>query len=217
MMLRKWMAAAGLATLGFLATVTAGFAYNVTSTTTLNVRSGPSTGYAVQYVMRPGDVRNCVAEVGSWCRFGDGNYASRSYLRPVSGNRGGNNPPQTGGRPDPDVGFCIEGENFSFGVNCDPDQGDRNRPNHPRYGEVCFYEHVNFRGRSFCERPGDRDNRLSPFWNDRISSIDVKGNASAVVCRDVNYQGCWIVNADRRRLNRNDEISSYRIRPRWRQ
>jgi hypothetical protein len=154
---------------------------------------------------------------GGWCRIqhsGPDGWVSANYLvfyrdggRRGGGNRGGSN-------NNPDIGFCVDAPNFSFGINCD--EGDfGGRPGRPgRSAEVCFYEDFNYRGRSFCARPGQRDGRLSRGWNDRISSIRVEGSASAVVCEDFNYRGrCARVNNSIRRIDgrNNDAISSYRV------
>lgn len=191
-------------------------AYPAQSTVALNVRSGPSTGYGVVDVLYQGevvDVRSCS---GGWCAIthnGPDGYVSGRYL-----TQAGNNPPPRQPSPspqptNPDIGFCIDAPNFRFGVNCDFDQN--NPPNNqPRFAEVCFYEHTNFRGRSVCATPGERARRLGAF-NDRISSIRIRGNATAYVCEDINFNGrCANINNSRRNLGprNNDIISSFRIR-----
>jgi hypothetical protein len=83
-----------------------------------------------------------------------------------------------------------------------------------RRGTVCFYEDYNYRGRSFCAREGDADRRLTGFWNDRISSIRIMGNASVRLCENWNYGGrCTnLAHSDPSLRGRNNDIvSSYRI------
>ena len=89
------------------------------------------------------------------------------------------------------------------------------RPRPGRHsGRVCFYEDFNYRGASFCARPGSADRSLGSF-NDRISSIRVIGDAQVKVCEDFGFNGrCATLDRSRARLNgnNNDIISSYRVR-----
>lgn len=200
-------------------TPAASYAADAESTTALNVRSGPSTGYRVVdtlYSGEPVDVNRCA---GGWCRIehsGPDGWVSSRYLAFYDdGNRrGGGNRNRGGNNSSPDIGFCVDAPNFSFGINCDTD-GVNIRPGGRRAeGRVCFYEDFNYRGNSFCARPGQRDRRLDGRWNDRISSIRVEGNASALVCQDFGYRGrCANVNTSIRRIGgrNNDVISSYRV------
>ena len=87
-------------------------------------------------------------------------------------------------------------------------------PGGPDSGEVCFYENTNYRGRSFCAEPGERIARLGS-WNDRISSIRVRGFAEALVCENDNFRGrCIVVDRNVSNLGPrgNDVISSIRVR-----
>ncbi|MGZ3721822.1 MAG: peptidase inhibitor family I36 protein, partial [Bdellovibrionales bacterium] len=59
-----------------------------------------------------------------------------------------------------------------------------------RWGQICFYEHINFAGQSFCVNEGASSDNLVPSgWNDRISSISVSGNIGVTVYQDINYVG----------------------------
>ncbi|MBB4053448.1 uncharacterized protein YraI [Devosia subaequoris] len=180
---------------------------NARATVALNVRSGPGTGYRAVDVLDRGErvqVERCQS---GWCRInhnGPDGWVSARYLANVSG--GGNN--QSDG---PDVNFSISTPNFSFSIgnggSFDP------RPGRPS-GEVCFYEHFDYRGASFCASPGEGDPRLSSF-NDRISSIRVRGDAQVQVCEDFNFGGrCAVLDQSRSSLDgrNNDIISSYRVR-----
>ena len=80
-------------------------------------------------------------------------------------------------------------------------------------GSVCFYEHVNYQGASFC---GSADsNWIGSAWNDRVSSVRVRDGASIDMYQDINYTGTKItLNADNANfvaLNFNDALSSYRV------
>jgi uncharacterized protein YraI len=110
-------AAAGLAA----AFVFAGAAHAApaNATSSLNVRSGPSTGYGVVDVLRPGervDVRECRSN--GWCFIvhdGPDGWVSSNYLTGIGGA------PRRDNDPDVDVEFDINvpGFSFSFG-NDDP-------------------------------------------------------------------------------------------------
>lgn len=61
--------------------------------------------------------------------------------------------------------------------------------------EVCFFEDARFRGRSFCAAPGDSDRNLGA-WNNRISSISIRGSAAVEVCTDRNFRDCETFSRD---------------------
>ncbi|HEY9009598.1 MAG TPA: SH3 domain-containing protein [Devosia sp.] len=183
------------------------------ATTSLNVRSGPGTSYGVVDTLFAGenvDVEECRSN--GWCRIshsGPDGWVSARYLTDTGG----------GGRviidddEGPDVNFSIRTPNFSFSIG---NGGDfRQRPGFPRrFGQVCFYEHVNFGGARLCARPGESAARLGSF-NDRISSIRIRGDAEVQVCEHVNFQGrCAVLDRSRPNLGgrNNDIISSYRVR-----
>lgn len=205
-----------VAAAAFLAAASvAGVAMSAQSTTTLNVRGGPSTSYGVVDVLFAGenvDVEEC--RTNGWCRIShsgpDGWVSSRYLTDTDSGDR--RRPPVID--EDPEVNFSVNAPGFSFSIgNGDPRwRPGPGRPG-PRDARVCFYEDWNFRGASFCLREGEQDRRLRSF-NDRISSIRVIGNARARVCEDWNFNGrCTVIGNDNRRLTgrNNDIISSIRV------
>lgn len=80
--------------------------------------------------------------------------------------------------------------------------------------EVCFYRGPNFTGSSFCVEPGDSDEYLSGKWDDSISSIEVSGDATVVVCSDEELEGvCANLSSSKKVLPAalDDEISSYAV------
>lgn len=208
-----FLAAAALCT-GLIAAVPA-YAFPAQSTVSLNVRSGPSTSYGVVDVLYQGETVDVSSCNSGWCAIthnGPDGYVSGRYLTQTSNQAP---PPPSNPAPQPQpqsptVGFCIDAPNFRFGVNCNTNTN----PSPPQsISQVCFYEDVNYRGASFCAEPGDRDASLNRF-NDRISSIRISGNASAVVCSDYNFRGrCARVSNSLRRIGpaNNDIVSSYRI------
>jgi uncharacterized protein YgiM (DUF1202 family) len=179
------------------------------ATASVNVRSGPGVGYAVVDTLSPGeivDIDRCVNS--GWCyvvKSGPDGWVSGRYLTDEDGSSSGPAP-----RSDVSFSFSIEGFSFSFG-----DGGFSVGPSRPSStARVCFYEDVNFRGDSFCLRPGQSLRSLGN-WNDEISSIDVSGGAEALVCEDVRYNGrCVVVSRDIRDLGQrgNDRISSIKVR-----
>ncbi len=110
---------------------------------------------------------------------------------------------------DVNFGFALPGFRFQLGT------GDFDRlPLRSRSARVCFFERSYFRGDSFCVRPGERLPRLGE-WNNQISSIDVRGNARALVCDNNNFGGrCVVVSRDLSTLGTsgNDKNSSIRVR-----
>lgn len=219
------MTAMKLAALGAVLLGTAlapSIASAATATATVNVRNAPVSG-AVVDVLRPGqqvEIDRCVTS--GWCyviKPGPDGWVSARYLSNDDDSFDdeddvdfGDDRPSRPTRPDVDVsiGFGVPGFSFQIGSG-----GFDVRPIRPgRTDRVCFYEHVNFRGDSFCVRPGERLSNLGR-WNDEISSIDVRGDAQALVCEDRNFNGrCVVVSRDLRDLGRrgNDEISSIRVR-----
>ncbi len=92
----------------------------------------------------------------------------------------------------------------------------------PRFGQgpqpragACFYEDANFRGDYFCVTAGEEVRQMPADMNDRISSIRLVGNATAVVYRDSRFRGQSArFEGDVRNLKRegwNDLVSSIRV------
>lgn len=83
---------------------------------------------------------------------------------------------------------------------------------------ACFYEHIDFGGRSFCTSVGDSNPRVPSRVNDEISSIRVFGNAEVIVFRDGNMNGESRHFAssvrDLRRSGFNDRMTSYVVQMR---
>lgn len=175
------------------------------ATTNVNVRATP--GGAIVDVLRAGETANIVRRSGGWCEVekrGNDGWVACQYLADNGGGRDRD-------RVEPDVSFSFSIPGFSFSVG----DGGFDRPGRPdRRDRVCFYENANFRGDSFCARPGDRLRALGA-WNDRISSIRVSGDAEALVCEHNGFDGrCVTVDRDIRNLGRrgDDIISSIRVR-----
>lgn len=216
---------AGAATVLLGSLLIAGAANAAVATSTVNVRAAPVNG-AVVDVLRPGQEVEIDRCTGGWCyviKQGPDGWVSASYLsdddsgfddeddidtRVIVPDR-----PGTGSsRPDVDVniGFNVPGFSFQIGSG-----GFDIRPGRPggNRDRVCFYENTNFRGDSFCARPGERLARLGR-WDDSIRSIEVRGDAQALVCERANFNGrCIVISRSVPNLRgANDNISSLRVR-----
>lgn len=203
----KFAAAAVIAVTGVLASAAGAFAYDAAATAPLNVRTGPGTDYPVIAALS----RNQVVEVGqctrsgSWCQVSATNirgWASANYLRRIEPV-----PPRPSpGDGRPDVGFSISTPNINITIGTGrPDDDD------DRYGRVCFYEDYDYDGRSFCSTEDDRARDLGSFWNERIRSARIEGNATATVCTGPNFTGrCGVIDRSVRNFGAlSNEISSY--------
>ncbi len=80
-------------------------------------------------------------------------------------------------------------------------------------GSVCFYEHVNYQGASFCASA--TSNWVGSSWNDRISSVKLSGTASVTLYEHANFGGRSLaVKANTPNLvplNFNDNASSFKV------
>ncbi|TDQ66916.1 peptidase inhibitor family I36 [Maritalea mobilis] len=211
MSLSKFVKTTSLALAGVTVFTGAAMAFPATSKTALNVRSGPGTNYRVVDALYSGErvnVERCTNS-RTWCyvtHSGPDGWVSAKYLQRRSG--GGNN----GGSHNDNPGFSIEfGSDGTFSFNF----GNRpNRPHRPPQAKACFYEHANYRGRSFCLDEGESVRRLRHNWNDTISSMRVFGGAEVTVCKHAGYRGlCRTVDRNFPRIGRrlNDEISSIKV------
>jgi hypothetical protein len=58
-----------------------------------------------------------------------------------------------------------------------------------REPSVCFYEHVNFQGRAYCIRVGERVGFVGGRANDQFSSVRLPRGAVATMCEHSNFRG----------------------------
>lgn len=94
-----------------------------------------------------------------------------------------------------------------------PQPATTTQANQPAAGQVCFYSGPNFGGEQLCVRVDLPLARMSPEWNDRISSLRVGANAVVEVCTDEGFAGtCRSLEDDVTQLPAvlNNAISSYR-------
>lgn len=189
------------------------------ATSTVNVRNAPVNGAVVDVLRADDEVEIDRCQAG-WCyviKPGPDGWVSQAYLsdddsdvdtRVIVPDSPGPGP----SRPDVDVniGFNVPGFSFQIGSG-----GFDVRPGRPggQRDRVCFYERTQFRGDSFCARPGERLARLGQ-WDDSIRSIEVRGDAQALVCERTNFNGrCIVVSRSVPNLRgASDNISSLRVR-----
>ena len=78
---------------------------------------------------------------------------------------------------------------------------------------VCFYEHVNYQGASFCASADS--NWVGGAWNDRVSSVKVAAGYKVTLFQDINYAGKTLVlagdTANLVPLGFNDAASSFKL------
>lgn len=203
----KHIAIASVSAVVVLLSTAAAFAQPGVATGSVNVRTGPGTGYAKVGTLQAGeyvDVKQCQ---GSWCfvdrNGGNDGWVSKNYLAAA----GAQPAPKSNDIP---FNFGVSvgpgGPSFSFGI------GDGPTPA-PVSPEVCFFKGNNFSGAQFCVNPGDDDATLPGGWNDAISSISVSGGAQVTVCKNFWYGGaCTTYSNNKPSLGGyNNAISSYQV------
>ena len=191
------------AAFSLVASTTAALAVPAVATSAVNVRSGPSTAYAIVDTLHAGqavEVTNCQ---GGWCyveKPGPDGWVSGNYLQATQA-------------PDPDPGHndaAAAAAINAFGNIAGAVIGNMVTP--PTPPQICFYNGANYTGSSFCVDAGDDNNKLVGFWNNRISSVKVPAGRSVTICRNWFYGGpCRSYNADRALLhpNINNQGSSF--------
>jgi len=169
-----------LATASLLVSAVVALAAPAVATGAVNVRTGPSTGYKIVDTLYKGEHVDISVCRSGWCyveHSGPDGWVSGRYL--AAADNGAN------ASEGPDVnfsfGFGADGPSFSFSIGEPPVVQTRAR--------ACFYNLKNYRGARFCVRGGSADNKLTGFWNNRISSVRVFGGARVVLCRNWYYGG----------------------------
>ena len=99
-------------------------------------------------------------------------------------------------------GLAYDTQRFSYTVPSSPP---------PQAGPVCFYESINYGGRSFCA-DGERS-WIGAEWNDVVSSVKVQPGYRVELLENVNFAGrSLVLTADTAYVgNFNDLASSFRI------
>ena len=211
MSIKRITVASATAAIVLLSTAAA-FAQPGVATGSVNVRTGPGTGYSKVGTLSTGeyvDVKQCQ---GSWCfvdrNAGTDGWVSANYLQPTNGQPA----PSSPSKPDIPFNFGVTvgpgGPSFSFGIGDAPPPAPV-----PVAAQVCFFKGNNFTGAQFCVSPTDNEPSLPGGWNDSISSIHVQGGAQVTVCKNVWYGGaCTTYSSDKPSLGSyNNVISSYQV------
>lgn len=115
--------------------LSAGAAFAAVATGSVNVRSGPSTGYSIVDQLRAGQQVNVVDRAGSWCEVskpGRDGWVACSYLSANSPGRYARGPSRG-----PDFGYDYDDSpdvTFSFGIGGGSvGYGPGHPPRGPRY------------------------------------------------------------------------------------
>lgn len=186
------------------------------ATSTVNVRSGPSTSYRVIDTLRPGELVDVGGCRSGWCYLTDERgFVSSSYLRRGSSSGAVIEPNFNLSFNFPQGSISIGTGGVSIGVG--PGRPDRPEPPRPPSGslpgDVCFYSGTDFTGQRFCMDEGDRTAYVGRAWDDRISSIRNPGELDVTVCKEPGYDLCRTYRTSARALGTfDDEISSIRVR-----
>jgi len=207
-----FLASTILAAAVVLSATVAGVAGEAASTTWLNVRSGPGTGFSVVDTLGPGEVVNVTeCETNGWCYVehpGPDGWVSSNYLTV---------PPAAEEASDPDCRLQLtigpSGPTMSIVCGDGPAIPPWPAPS-PVGDQACFYVNANYGGASFCYGVGVL-NSLNATFNDRISSVRLYGAAKARLCVNNNLGGyCRVVTNDAPALgpfinNRGSSLSVY--------
>jgi len=203
---KKLILGATIAAISLLSAVAA-HAAPASATSSVNVRTGPGTGYAKVGALSAGEVVDVKQCQGSWCfvdrNAGTDGWVSKNYLAAGNGGGGGN-------KPDIPFNFGMSvgpgGPSFSFGIGDAPPPAPL-----PAIAKACFFKGNNFTGAQFCVTPADNEPVLPGGWNDSISSIRLQGGAQVTVCKNAWYGGaCTTYSSDKPSLGSyNNAISSY--------
>ncbi|MBY4894964.1 SH3 domain-containing protein [Rhodobacteraceae bacterium N5(2021)] len=203
-----------------IASATAAVAENAVATTHLNVRSGPGTGFSVVDTLTPGEVVDMTeCQPNGWCyvtHSGPDGWVSSSYLTAPSGAGvpgAGCSFQLTIGPGGPEFSIVCPGGVDALPIPAADDDEDEAGPVVPTGNQACFYDLPNFTGGSFC-RGVTRIDNLPPAANDRITSVQLSGDARVRLCVDPFMSGfCRNVNASEGQLGAimNNEVSSLQV------
>ncbi|CAN7493887.1 SH3 domain-containing protein [Devosia sp. LjRoot3] len=140
----------------------------------VNLRNGPGTNHAVIRVVRSGEEVTIVRCERNWCLVNAGRDTGWLSQSYVMRLIAAPPPPM----PWPDFDF---------------DAGP---------ARACFYDRPNFRGDSFCLRPGNGNANLGN-WRNRIASVAIHGNSLSVdLCTGRDFRNCTSIRRDMSNLSR---------------
>ncbi len=186
MITSKFITVVAAAAFGLVASTVVALAVPAVAKSAVNVRTGPGVSYTKVDTLNKGEAVNVVQCKSGWCyvkHSGPDGWVSGNYLAAPSGGGGG------GGSSKPPVNFGMTfgpgGPTFSLSIGNAPPPPPAPAPT----PKVCFFNGSGYTGASFCVTPGNTNNQLIGFWNDRISSIKVSPGSSVTVCRNWNYGG----------------------------
>ena len=189
----KSFIAAAAAALCLAAGTGAALADTATASSPVNVRYTP--GGAKVGVLYRGEEVEVLKCTGGWCLVshpGPDGWVSQDYLEFADFGDDGQ---------EDEVVIDLSDDGF------EDDQEDE-------VAQVCFYDKANFGGASFCVEGEETGNRLTGYWNDRISSIEIIGDLTVDLCTEKNlYGACGTFSSSRSSIPGalNNKASSYDI------
>lgn len=180
--------AASAAALSLWAGIGAAQAESASATSAVNIRSTPG-GAKVDFLY-PGEEVEVIRCGGGWCAIthsGPDGWVNQAYLT------------------------FEEQDDLEDDFANDDDFEDEQED---EVAEVCFYDKTNFGGRSFCIEGEDTVDRLTGYWNDRISSIEITGELTVDLCSEKNlYGACGTFSSSKSSIpsGLNNKATSYEI------
>lgn len=186
---------------GMIISTTAAFAAPATAKSPVNVRTGPGVNYNRVDTLTQNEQVNVTECRGNWCYIeheGPDGWVSGNYLN--------QNVQVVQPTQQPNVSVTVGGPNFSVTI------GNRQPKPVPVLPKVCFFNGPNFTGNSACVNAGTSDNKLTGYWNDKVSSVRVQPGTTVTLCRNYYYNGfCQTYHSSVPSLNGflNNQVSSY--------
>lgn len=194
---RQVFGVAALACAAALLPASAALAIEAAAKAAVNVRTGPGTSFGIVDQLTAGEVVEVTECAPSgWCfieHSGPDGWVSASYLTTAPG-ADEEDVEQSEDNPECSFGFTIGPSGPSLSINCG--EGPPPEPEPVEEAEACFFVGANYAGQQLCMGIGTR-NSLNATFNNRITSVQLFGDARARLCVNTSLGGyCRIVNND---------------------
>jgi len=186
----------------------------------VNVRTGPGTSYGIVDQLTTGEVVNVTeCAPSNFCfveHSGPDGWVSANYLTSAADEADDDMEEGSGDNPDCSFGFVMGPGGPSMSINCGDAPMPPPPPSPPEPDDepgACLYTGSNFDGSDLCVGIGIR-NALNGTFNNKISSIELKGGAKAMLCDGPNLTGtCKNITVDTAPLQPsiNNKTSSFSI------
>jgi len=174
------------------------------ATTTVNLRTGPGTNYAILGALRPNEIVTALRcnATNTWCEVTSRvqrGWVSARYLAPLSDST----------RPT----FPVRPQPLPVPQPVRPPVPPRPGITLPVEPQVCFYDDYNYEGREMCAGANDYARTLTRLWDDSIRSARLDRGVEVMVCTEAYLRGrCETIDRSIRDFGQfADDISSYRV------